>query len=468
MAEDLISFDLPKGQSSIIKVIGVGGGGGNAVKHMFEQGITDVDFLICNTDAQAIKNSPIPIKIQMGETLTQGLGAGNTPEKGKQAAIESLDKITEVLSHNTKMVFITAGMGGGTGTGAAPIIAEEAKDLGILTVGIVTLPFRFEGKRRMTQAVEGLKQIREHVDALLVISNEKIREIHGDLAISDAFNRADNILTVAAKGIAEVITVQGSVNVDFADVKTVMENSGVALMGSATASGENRAVDAIQEALTSPLLNNNNIHGAKNILLNIASGQDREVKMDEITEITDFVQEAAGMNADIIWGNHLDPNLQDQIAITIIATGFEDDSIPELADQKETKKISVPLSINNEKEVEKDKIPTQKNNDGIEKFELIDKMDEEDDDKQLDFNIVSPPTDIVTELNTDNKKVSYANKNNILELENQPAYKRKNIELDKMPEISLEDKEVSKFTITDEDGKPTIREENSFLAEDRD
>lgn len=470
MTSDLMNFNLPKDQSSIIKVIGVGGGGGNAVRHMFEKGITDVDFLICNTDAQAIKNSPIPIKIQLGETLTQGLGAGNTPEKGKQAAIESLDKITEVLSNNTKMVFITAGMGGGTGTGAAPIIAEEAKDLGILTVGIVTLPFRFEGKRRMNQAVEGLKEIREHVDALLVISNEKIREIHGDLPISEAFDRADNVLTVAAKGIAEIITVSGSVNVDFADVKTVMENSGVALMGSAVADGENRAIDAVQEALTSPLLNNNNIKGAKNILINIASGPEEEVKMDEISEITDFVQEAAGMNADIIWGNHLDEKLANQISITIIATGFKDDSVPELASETENKKVAVPLNMPETKTISQNNLKTENIDDGIERFNLLDR--EQNETESLNLDIVSAP--IKKEQNTatkifeksENRQLFFTQ--DISELENQPAYLRKNIQLDDTTEISENEKEISKFNLIEEKKKTIIKEENPFLSNSAD
>jgi len=500
---DLMNFDLPRDKSSIIKVIGVGGGGGNAVNHMFKQGITDVDFLICNTDAQAIKNSPIPNKIQLGETLTQGRGAGNKPEQGKQAAIESLDEITEILSHNTKMVFITAGMGGGTGTGAAPIIAEEAKDMGILTVGIVTLPFRFEGKRRMQQAIDGLNQMRTHVDSLLVINNEKLREMHGDLPLSQAFGRADNVLTVAAKGIAEIITVHGSVNVDFADVQTVMSNSGVALMGSATASGENRAVNAIEEALMSPLLNNNDIKGAKNILLNIASGPEDEVRMDEIGMITDYVQEAAGLNADIIWGNNLDNNLGDNICITIIATGFGTDSIPELAAQKVEEKISVPLV--EEKTPVEPKIEVKQQPSNIEDeeipFQVIDKSESEVDSVAMNFEFDSPdeverfelfdesattqkstpkPTQLdlgITsavsaknvKLNKVEKpKISYNNENDIEELEDQPAYKRKNIELEEMTEIEQEDKEVSRFTLTDDEGVTRIGEENSFLFDNVD
>lgn len=494
---DLMNFDLPRDKSSIIKVIGVGGGGGNAVNHMYRQGITDVDFMICNTDAQALINSPIPIKIQLGETLTQGRGAGNKPEQGKQAAIESLDKISEVLSHNTKMVFITAGMGGGTGTGAAPVIAEEARDLGILTVGIVTLPFRFEGKRRMAQAIEGLTQMRGHVDALLVINNEKLREMHGDLPLSQAFGRADNVLTVAAKGIAEIITVHGSVNVDFADVQTVMTRSGVALMGSATASGENRAITAIEEALTSPLLNNNDIRGAKNILLNIASGPDDEVRMDEIGMITDYVQEAAGLNADIIWGNNLDHSLGDQISITIIATGFGTDSIPELIAYQAEEKISIPLveekpKIKTEPVIEikekfsltevDEEIPFQvidKNLDNdrysldeqepdIERFELFDERITEAAKKpvqqRLNLNVTRHEDTKGLKVNkVERPKISYNNENDIEQLENQPAYKRKNISLDQINEIKFDEKEVSRYTLSDENGETRISEENKYL-----
>ncbi|RLD69344.1 MAG: cell division protein FtsZ, partial [Bacteroidetes bacterium] len=292
-------FDLPMEKSSIIKVIGVGGGGSNAVNFMFQQGITDVDFIVCNTDQQSLANSPVPIKLHLGQTLTEGLGAGNDPEKGREAAIENLDDVVKVLENNTKMVFITAGMGGGTGTGAAPVIAKAARELGILTVGIITIPFRFEGKRRIEQAVKGVQEINKYVDSLLVINNERLREIYGDLGVTEAFSKADNVLSVAAKGIAEIITKKGHVNVDFADVKTVMTESGVAILGSAQAEGEERALHAIQEALNSPLLNNNDITGAKNILLNISFG-DEDVTVDEIFEITNFVQDAAGNTADIV------------------------------------------------------------------------------------------------------------------------------------------------------------------------
>jgi len=317
-----MNFDLPKDQSSIIKVIGVGGGGSNAVNHMFEQGIKGVDFLVCNTDAQALDISPVPIKVQLGQSLTEGRGAGSIPEVGKNAAIENIDEIREILEKRTNMVFVTAGMGGGTGTGAAPVIASVAKEMGILTVGIVTIPFTFEGKKRMNQAAEGLQEMREAVDTLLVIRNDKLREIHGNLSLQTAFAQADNILTTAAKGIAELISVTGAINVDMNDVNTVMKDSGVAIMGQATAEGEDRALKAAREALESPLLNDNDIEGAKYILLNITYGT-HEVMMDEISDITDFIQHAAGSSADVIWGHGMDESLGEKLSVTIIATGFK-------------------------------------------------------------------------------------------------------------------------------------------------
>ncbi|MBL4560071.1 MAG: cell division protein FtsZ [Labilibaculum sp.] len=328
MTEDLIDFSLQENESSIIKVIGVGGGGGNAVNYMYKQGIKDVDFIICNTDAQALETSEVPVKIQLGESLTEGRGAGNKPERGEQSAIENLEDINEVLADNTKMVFITAGMGGGTGTGAAPVIAKAAKDMGILTVGIVTIPFRFEGRQRLHQAIAGINKLKENVDSLLVINNEKLSEIYGDLKLSTAFSKADDVLATAAKGIAEIITLHGYINVDFEDVKTVMTDSGVAVMGSASAEGENRAVNAIRGALTSPLLNSNDVRGARNILLNISSGED-EVTMDEVGQITDYVQEAVGDYASIIWGTGQDFSLENKVSVTIIATGFDNGLIPE-------------------------------------------------------------------------------------------------------------------------------------------
>jgi cell division protein FtsZ len=317
-----LKFDLPKDKSSIIKVLGVGGGGGNAVNHMYSQGIKGVDFVICNTDLQVLEASSIPNKIQLGTGLTAGLGAGSNPEVGKKAAMEAIEDVIEVLGVNTKMLFITAGMGGGTGTGAAPIIAKTARELDILTVGIVTTPFNFEGKKRKSHADEGIEQLKKSVDCLLIISNDKIKDMYGNLPLRQAFSHANDILTTAAKGIAELITSTGYINVDFEDVKTVMRNSGVALMGSGMAEGENRAIDAVKGALASPLLNDNQILGAKNILLNISSGSE-EVLMDEIDLITNYVQEEAGLTADVIFGTSFDETLEGKIAVTLIATGFE-------------------------------------------------------------------------------------------------------------------------------------------------
>ncbi len=321
----MLKFDSPKNQSSIIKVLGVGGGGSNAVSHMYNQGIQGVDFFICNTDAQAMEASPVPSKIQLG---SKGLGAGSLPAVGKDSAIENIEDIKQILEKNTKMLFITAGMGGGTGTGAAPVIAQTARELGILTVGIVTIPFLFEGRKRKLQADAGIEELRKNVDTLLVISNDKLREVHGDLKLSEAFQKADNILTIAAKGIAEIITVTGYINVDFEDVKTVMKNSGTAIMGSATAEGENRALKAVEEALLSPLLNDNRIVGADNILLYISSGEEEEIRMSEVMEITDFIQKEAGQSAEIIWGNGKDTSLGKKISVTLVATGFSADRDP--------------------------------------------------------------------------------------------------------------------------------------------
>ncbi len=343
-----MEFDLPRDYNSIIKVIGVGGGGSNAVNHMFNQGIVGVDFIVCNTDRQALDISPVPYKIQLGAQLTDGRGAGMLPEVGMAAANENIDEIRDLLSKNTKMVFVTAGMGGGTGTGAAPVIAKVAKDLGILTVGIVTIPFNFEGKKRRLQAEEGLNKMRENVDTLLVINNERLREFGKDMSLTDAFSYADDILTVAAKGIAEVISVTGVINVDFNDVNTVLRNSGHAIMGSASAEGENRALEAVTSALSSPLLMDNEIDGARYVLLNITYGS-KEVMMDEITEITDYIQEAAGATADVIWGHGLDSSLGEKISITLIAAGLKD--VPLNGFEKAPERKVVDLHGENNKEI---------------------------------------------------------------------------------------------------------------------
>lgn len=325
-------FDIPKhtlgAPRSIIKVIGVGGGGSNAVNHMYRQGIKDVEFVVCNTDLQALNNSPVPTKLQIGVDLTEGLGCGANPKVGKGAALESKEQIRDFLE-GTKMVFITAGMGGGTGTGAAPVIAKIAKSMGVLTVGIVTEPFAFEGKKKLAQANLGIAALRNSCDTVLVILNDKLREIYGNLPIGQAFAQADNVLTTAAKGIAEIITLAGYVNVDFQDVRTVMYNAGPAVMGTAETKGDNRARNAASGALSSPLLDSCDIMGAKKILLSIVSGSEAELQMDELMEITEFIQEQAGSEAEMIFGHGVDPNLGDRLRVTVIATGFETESEPE-------------------------------------------------------------------------------------------------------------------------------------------
>jgi cell division protein FtsZ len=499
--EELISFDLPKDRSSIIKVIGVGGGGGNAVNHMFKQGITDVDFVLCNTDAQALQNSPVPVKIQLGESLTEGRGAGNNPDVGREAAIESINTISELLGHNTSMVFITAGMGGGTGTGAAPIIAEESKKLGILTVAIVTMPFPFEGEQRMKQAIEGIKEIRQSVDSLLVIHNGRLREMYGDLPITNAFEHADDVLTIAARGIAEIITVHGSVNVDFADVQTVMTNSGVAIMGSASAEGENRAMTAIQDALSSPLLNNNDIHGASNILLNLTSGSN-EIRMDEVGQITDYVQEASGQKANIIWGIGNDKSLGDKINITIIATGFNVSSIPEIAIEEKQKKDVVSLSdtmvVNKskaepveleetEKETEdkpqsiefdlKDQrtIEFEGTGDQLEKYELdAEKSERKEESKTETVEVKKISEEKIKKRNKKHeelKRISYKGRKSvdINELEKEPAYLRKKINLDDSKISSTDEDDTSKYTLSeDEEKNIKLSEDNKYLHDNVD
>lgn len=308
---------------SIIKVIGVGGGGSNAVNHMFNRGIKDVEFVVCNTDAQALNASPVPTKLQIGINLTEGLGAGANPEKGREAALESREDIRELLANHTKMVFVTAGMGGGTGTGAAPVIAQISRDLGILTVGIVTAPFSFEGKKKIEQAKQGIDELRKYCDTLIIISNDKLREVYGNLSMSNAFAQADNILLTAAKSIAELITVPGYVNVDFEDVKTIMTNSGTAVMGSAKAEGEDRASKAVEEALNSPLLNNRDIRGAKKMLVSVMSSDKAELRLDEFTTVMDYITEKIGGEADnVIWGQGIDPTLGEAVRVTVIATGF--------------------------------------------------------------------------------------------------------------------------------------------------
>lgn len=333
-----IKFDLPKNQSNVIKVIGVGGGGSNAINHMFKQGIKGVDFVVCNTDSQALENSPVPNKIQLGINLTEGLGAGANPEVGQQSALESIEEIEKMLDTNTKMVFITAGMGGGTGTGAAPVIAQLSKERDILTVGIVTIPFQFEGKVRQEQALKGVERLRKNVDSLIVINNNKLREVYGNLGFKAGFSKADEVLATASRGIAEVITHHYTQNIDLKDAKTVLSDSGTAIMGSSVASGESRAKEAIVEALDSPLLNDNKISGAKNVLLLIVSGTN-EITIDEIGEINDHIQTEAGHNANIIMGVGEDESLGESISVTIIATGFNVEQQMNIVNSAEPKVI---------------------------------------------------------------------------------------------------------------------------------
>ena len=478
--EDLINFDLPPECSSIIKVIGVGGGGCNAVNHMYRKGIQDVNFVVCNTDAQALLNSPVAVKLQLGDVLTEGRGAGSKAEIGKEAAMESIDRIREVLSSNTNMVFITAGMGGGTGTGAAPVIAGVAKEMGILTVAIVTIPFRFEGPERINQAIEGINQLKDQVDSLLVINNEKLREIYGNLTVSKSFEQADDVLAIAAKGIAEIITVHGYINVDFADVQTVMSNSGVAIMGSATASGGDRARQAIEAALTSPLLNNNDIEGAKSVLLNITSGTE-EITMDEVSEITDYVVSATSRDTTLIWGIGNDESLGNEISVTIIATGFRMNSIPEVyVGRKQKHKVPLRDSGRSQEESEgrSNVVPHQ----GLLSFGVKDKEDSEEyilmeQSKETDPEAREKKlADRVRNLRETHEKLKdrgYLNINQddeIEELENVPAYVRKNIPIKQQKHS--EGKEVSRYRLTDNkeegDKGPTLRPDNSYLHDNVD
>jgi cell division protein FtsZ len=324
---DIVRFDFPTDSPKIIKVIGVGGGGGNAVSHMYRQGIHDVSFIVCNTDNQALSKSPVPDKLQLGRTTTQGLGAGNQPGKACLAAEESIDDVRAMLSDGTKMAFITAGMGGGTGTGAAPVIAKVAKEMNILTVGIVTIPFLFEGERKIIQALNGVERIAQYVDALLVINNERLREIYSDLTVMNAFGKADDTLTVAAKSIAEIITMEGSINLDFADVETILKDGGVAIMSVGFGEGEGRISKAIKDALHSPLLNNNDLFNAKKVMLNVSSSQDAELMMEEMDEIHTFMSKF-DKDVEVIWGVGMENSLGEKVKITLLATGFNTEAVP--------------------------------------------------------------------------------------------------------------------------------------------
>jgi cell division protein FtsZ len=547
-----MQFEMLKEKSSIIKVIGVGGGGGNAVNHMYQQGITGVDFIICNTDAQALELSPIPNKVQLGASLTEGMGAGSIPEVGKNSAIENIDDIKQMLGTNTKMLFITAGMGGGTGTGASPIIAKAARELDILTVGIITTPFAFEGKRRKMQAEEGMEELKKYVDSFLVISNDRLRQIFGNLTLGSAFAQADDILTTAAKGIAEIITLPGYINVDFKDVRTVMKDSGVAIMGSCAAEGDNRALRAVEGALSSPLLKDNEIEGARYILLNISSGE-KEVTMDEVSIITDYIQEEAGLAADLIWGNCRDENLGDKISVTIIATGFQtkDEREKEFNSKKIVNMLvpDAPLvrPVNDfinpvaaesapaepymkgqpqqqpkEEQTQQAGLfdlfaasrPEEKQAEPVIKynFEEIDEQPMAETETELPefiFKLAEPETETIVnfeaqieeepvatiapepepEVNADENKTDETieeqlrksrerimrlkdlsmklRSGNIQELENVPAYKRKEVSLQDTP--ASNESQVSRFSLLpDADGKIEIRDSNSFLHDNVD
>ncbi|HQW12226.1 MAG TPA: cell division protein FtsZ [Saprospiraceae bacterium] len=467
-----LEFDLPKTDQSIIKVIGVGGGGSNAVNHMFLQGIIGVDFAICNTDNQALDLSPVPTKIQLGPGLTDGRGAGSKPEVGKHACLESIEDVQLFLNNGTKMLFVTAGMGGGTGTGAAPIIAKAAKEMGILTVGIVTVPFAFEGRLRQRFAVDGIEEMKRNVDSLIVISNDKLRDIYGNLAISAAFKHADDILTTAARGIAEIITVAGYINVDFEDVNTVMRDSGVAIMGSASAEGEDRARRAVDAALNSPLLEDNNISGAQNILLNITSGT-KEVTMDEIYEINEFVQAEAGMNTNIIWGNCSNEALGEKISVTLIASGF-DKSRKMLHDHTVTPNI---VSLDDEKVIDFSFKTTETKEMQGQLFEFGKNdlrttaetySNTQFSDPYIDTPSNHPPErkpvyDEMSARNDYRKQIANARLSNvatIVELENTPAYIRRKVVLEDVPHSS--EQNLSRWSIS-QDNELDIRNDNPFL-----
>ena len=459
---------------SIIKVIGVGGGGTNAVTHMYSQGIRGVDFAICNTDQQSLDISPVPVKIQLGPLLTVGRGAGNNPEVGKQACLESVEDLKAFLQGDTKMLFITAGMGGGTGTGAAPILSKIARELGILTVGIITLPFLFEGPRRGRLAHDGLEQLKQNVDALIVVSNNKLREMYGNLPMSSAFSHADNVLAIAAKGIAEIITVPGYINVDFEDVNFVMKDSGVAIMGSAVAGGEDRARKVVESALNSPLLEDNDIRGAKHILLNITTGRNPEITMDEVGEITEYIQQEAGYETDLIWGSCVDDSLNDQISITLIATGFGS-GYKDRNSQANSQKIDLDQD-------------EQAHIDSFEASANARVFDFEDQNEAQTKKAASPslfdmganyfnhfkkkeePVNPILNIRNpgyNNQRPALTDFKNLSEAENIPAYERRNVRLDNLNHSS--ELNTSRIRmVMDEDNKPEIREENSFLHDNVD
>lgn len=435
------TVELPKDKSSIIKVIGVGGGGGNAVNHMYSEGIQGVDFFICNTDAQALDKSPIINKVQIGSSLTEGRGAGSNPEIGRRAAEESIQDIIESLGANTQMVFVTAGMGGGTGTGAAPVIAKAAKDKGILTVGIVTTPFMFEGNKRCTAAFHGIEEIRDSVDSLLVVSNDRIKEIYGNLPISKAFGYADNILATAAKGIAEIITIAGSINVDFEDVKTAMTDSGVSIMGMGTSEGDDRAMRAVNQALNSPLLDDNKIQGASDLLVNISYG-DEEATMDEYATINEYLQAETGSDANLKCGLCYDENLDRSLSVTVIATGFNRDRNRYNAIAKDS---DVEYNLGD--------------------VNVNENMTPEELDAKKQITIFDSLANSANQ--ADGRSNHGANQEGVDKMENIPAYKRRNVTLNEVNHSS--EIEISRTILVDEpESKPELRTNNSFLHDNVD
>jgi cell division protein FtsZ len=485
MSDDIMNFDLPVERSSIIKVVGIGGGGNNAVNHMFEKGIKDVNFVVCNTDHQALAKSRVPVKVQIGEALTEGRGAGSKPEIGREAALENITDVMETLAGNTKMVFITTGMGGGTGTGATPVIAKSCKEAGYLTIAVVTIPFKSEGQVRIRQAIEGVHELKDHVDSLLVINNEKLREIYGNQPVSTAFAKADDILTTAVKGIAEIITVTGYINVDFADVETVMKNSGVSIMGMGKASGENRAIRAIEDALGSPLLNSNDVTGATSILINIASGTgENELTMDELGEITDYMYDSASEDALIIRGLSKDESLNDEISVTVIATGFESNSIFQPYKAKKPSRVEL---LNTSPDVPERLARVEE---GAEIFSVHDKgkkqiiSDFEESQGVIDFGIPdsegSEEMKITERSESTLRKVKHmqnvlkkeglsnqAMKENIDSFEDVPAYVRRNM-MKSLPSGSSGESKLSKFTLTSDNDEPVLRENNAYLNDNVD
>lgn len=519
---NMLRFDKPEEQASIIKVIGVGGGGSNAVAYMYKQGIKGVDFYICNTDAQSLNSCEVPNKIRLGTT---GLGAGANPSVGREAAIQIADEIREIISHNTSMLFITAGMGGGTGTGAAPVIAQIARELGILTVGIITKPFAFEGRKRQIQAVDGIEELRKYVDTILVICNDKLLDMQGDMKLSQAFGKADNVLTIAAKGIAEIITVTGRINVDFEDVKTVMENSGKAIMGAGLASGPDRAVHAVEMALNSPLLDDTDIKGASNVLLYITSGKN-EISLEELNAITAYITTRTGEEANVIWGDGIDENLDDEISVTLIATGFNKpvrtihtlDSVqntlntlqqPVVVEPRNEIHLVEPISSVRIAEEPARQIPSQPvNNNPVTLFnENVSEKSEPAAEKSVhipepfeirsffrpepELEIVMPVMNHQT-LTPDSIKTPQESKraeqedvrqdrvsklkslshkpaitSSIEEMERVPAYMRRNVELPDMSQVI--ESQVSRLTLdSDTDTKTTLRGNNTFLHDNVD